>query len=380
MKICVLYRNYFGERGGAGVTAYLRNLKVHLEARGHSVYIISSRVKEDEKKLLYHASSFPVYPLTSFTGTLTFLFPSLLKLIKINHEEKFDLVYTIGETGALSPIIKRLLYIPIVNHLVFTRQTQLKIIENKWNPKEYVFLPTIPLSMISARSADKIITLCSFFRDEAIKFFDIKKNDFVVIPNGVDIPENGKITINIREKYHITNNDIVFLFVGGTQKRKGISELINAFNMTDIQNKKLLIVGVITKDFKNKKFGENITLTGRITNERLKDIYSCADIFILPTKWEGQPIVVLEAMSYGLPIITTNKYGMVDQVDDGITGFLLDSLQPERIAEKMERIVAMNYKKMGERSREKAEREFSWSSVAERTIKVFEEVIREHGR
>ncbi len=50
MKICILYRNFFGETGGAGVTTYLRNLRRHIEARGHRVYIISARVREDEKK------------------------------------------------------------------------------------------------------------------------------------------------------------------------------------------------------------------------------------------------------------------------------------------------------------------------------------------
>ena len=177
--------------------------------------------------------------------------------------------------------------------------------------------------------------------------------------------------------YRIDKNDIVFLFVGGTQKRKGVYELIEAFSMMTTRNKKLLIVGMVTKDFENKTFDENIIFTGRITNKQLWDIYSCADVFVLPTKWEGQPIAVLEAMSYGLPVITTNKYGMIDQVDDGVTGFLLDSLQPECIAAKMEKIVAMDYKKMGELSREKAMRDFSWSSVTERTIKVFEEVLNE---
>ncbi len=308
------------------------------------------------------------------------MFPSFLKLIKLNRKEKFDLIYTIGESGALAQIIKRILNKPIVHHLVLTWQTKLDNIEDKWDLREYTWvIPLILLNKLSVFGADKIITLCTFFKSEAIKFYNLNKNMIVVIPNGVDIQEGEDKTSNVREKYGIGDGNMVFLFVGGTQKRKGINELVKAFNLANIPNKKLIVVGNITKDFqilnKNKRMGKDVILTGRVTNETLKDIYLCSDIFVLPTKWEGQPIAVLEAMSYGLPIITTNKYGMVDQVDDGITGLLLDSLQPEHIAAKIEKIVAMDYKKMGELSKDKAKREFSWSSVADRTIKVFEEVI-----
>ena len=385
MKICILYHSFFGETGGAGVTTYLRNLKRHLEARGHRVYIISARVKENEEKRFYYAPSISIWPLRAFTGNLTFLFSSFLKLIKVNRKERFDLIYTIGASGAFSPIIKRVLNKPIVHHLVVTWQTGLHNIENKWDLKEYAwFIPLIPLNKLSALNADKIITLCTFFKKEAIKYYNLNEERIVVIPNGVDIPERREMTTNVREKYGIHEKDIVFLFVGGTQKRKGINELIKAFNLANIPNKKLIIVGEITKDFqlsyKNKDFKGKVILAGRVSNEILKGIYSCSDIFVLPTKWEGQPIAVLEAMSYGLPIITTGKYGMVDQVDDGVTGFLLPSWNPKDIAAKMEKIVTMDYKKMGELSREKAEREFSWPSVADRTIKVFEEVVRGHGR
>ena len=67
---------------------------------------------------------------------------------------------------------------------------------------------------------------------------------------------------------------------------------------------------------------------------------------------------------------------MVDQVDDGETGFLVPAQNPKELADKMELITKLDYKKMGELSREKAEREFSWQYVIEKIIWVFEEVMK----
>ena len=380
MKICILYYSFFGDTGGAGVTTYLKNLKKYVEAKGHEVHIISSRVKEDRKKRYYKVFDLPIFPVKVFTSNITFALSSFLRLKRLNKKENFDIIYTVGGSGILAPLIKKVLNKPVVNHLVLTWQTKIYDLDDKLDIKEWMWtVPLIPLDRFAALSADRVITLCSFFKNEAIKFYNLRSSKVDVIPNGVEIKNIKKNGLDLRKKYNIKKDDIVFLYVGGTQKRKGINELIDAFNSLNISNTKLIIVGTVTQNFKTsnryKNHTDSIIFTDHVTNKTLKKLYQTSDIFVLPTKWEGQPIAVLEAMSYGLPIITTNKYGMVDQVDDGISGFLLDSLRPKCIAEKMEKMVTMDYKKMGERSREKVKREFSWSSVVERTLNVFEEVI-----
>ncbi len=94
MKVCILYRSFFGETGGVGVNTYLRNLRRHLEARGQRVYFITSHVEENEEKRFYRSHALCIWPLRAFTGSLTFAFSSLLKLIKVNKSEKFNLIYT----------------------------------------------------------------------------------------------------------------------------------------------------------------------------------------------------------------------------------------------------------------------------------------------
>ena len=385
MKICILYYSFFGDTGGAGVTTYLKNLKKYVEAKGHEVHIISSRVKEDRKKRYYKVFDLPIFPVKVFTSNITFALSSFLRLKRLNKKENFDIIYTVGGSGILAPLIKKVLNKPVVNHLVLTWQTKIYDLDDKLDIKEWMWtVPLIPLDRFAALSADRVITLCSFFKNEAIKFYNLRSNKIDVIPNGVEIKNIKKIGLGMRKKYNIKKDDIVFLYVGGTQKRKGINELIDGFTLLNNSNTKLIIVGTITQNFKTsrryKNHTNNIIFTDRVPNKTLKKLYQMSDIFVLPTKWEGQPIAVLEAMSYGLPVITTNRYGMIDQVDDNVTGLLLDSTSPNDILHKMKHIISMDYKKMGELGREKAEREFSWESVAARTIEVFESVICKNER
>jgi len=140
------------------------------------------------------------------------------------------------------------------------------------------------------------------------------------------------------------------------------------------------VVGVVDdalKKFVNRE-REDVIFTGYISDkETYGSVYRCSDFFVFPSRDEGFPLVVVDAMSYGLPIITTRRDGMLDQVDDGKNGFLVPERNAKELALRMEVITKLDYKKMGEMSREKAEKEFTWQSVTEKVINVFEEVLNE---
>lgn len=98
------------------------------------------------------------------------------------------------------------------------------------------------------------------------------------------------------------------------------------------------------------------------------------DVFILPSYYrEGVPKVILEALSTGRPIITTDKPGCRETVDDGVNGFKIPAKDGEAIAEKIETLLADRHmmNAMGAASRKKAENEFSVESVVERTLQCY---------
>jgi len=131
--------------------------------------------------------------------------------------------------------------------------------------------------------------------------------------------------------------------VGRLVPEKGFHDLIDAFNKLQafnfqkkIQNTKHSIEGlklVIVGDADHpdnysmnvKKMADensNVILTGILTGEKLQELYSHAGLFVLASYYEGLPIVLLEAMSYGLPCIVSDIYWLTEKWNCPKTGIL----------------------------------------------------------
>lgn len=125
--------------------------------------------------------------------------------------------------------------------------------------------------------------------------------------------------------------------VGTIEKRKGISYIIDAIsNIKDKTNVKITfsIVGKIVEEdyynnlveqIKNAGLTDNVKFLGRLSNEELSEVYSKADCFAFGSQLEGYGMVLLEAMSYGLPLIAFNNTAMPYTVKDGHNGFLVEN-------------------------------------------------------
>jgi glycosyltransferase involved in cell wall biosynthesis len=123
--------------------------------------------------------------------------------------------------------------------------------------------------------------------------------------------------------------------------------------------------------------GINAKFTGFVPYEDLKALYSACDIFVLPSFEEGQPLVLLEAMASGKPLIGSNVGGIPMQIRDGWNGFLTRPGDIRGLAEKIRCLIEdeEERRRMGKNSRKLAEREFSYEKVVEKYIHVYEEVL-----
>lgn len=150
-------------------------------------------------------------------------------------------------------------------------------------------------------------------------------------------------------------NDILTIcYISNISKQKGTFELINAVKKMD--NVKLIIAGNFLDN--KEEFYELIKNTKSIeylgfANEKLKDnILSNSDIFCLPSKLEeGSPISIIEAMAYGLPIVSTNK-GCIKDMIDGIGVVLKDNHMHVDIIDAI-RYIDINFDALSQKSFEK---------------------------
>jgi glycosyltransferase involved in cell wall biosynthesis len=84
---------------------------------------------------------------------------------------------------------------------------------------------------------------------------------------------------------------------------------------------------------KEEKLSPWAQLTGELEREKVPAFLGFADIFLLPSFWEGMPVTIIEAMRSGLPIISTPVAGIPDMIDNGVSGLLINPGSPDEIAE-----------------------------------------------
>lgn len=139
-------------------------------------------------------------------------------------------------------------------------------------------------------------------------------------------------------------DEISFLFLSRVDKKKGIFELIEAFHKLE-GNLKLKIAGT-GPDLENvmcrvEQLGmtDKVIFLGFINGKDKASVYQSSDFFILPSYEEAFPYSILEAQSFGMPVIAT-RVGAVDRIiSQGINGYLLDSPNEENIQQAMTRVI-----------------------------------------
>jgi glycosyltransferase involved in cell wall biosynthesis len=187
------------------------------------------------------------------------------------------------------------------------------------------------------KSVDKIITVSD---DDKAFLKEYYKVDSEVIYNGIDYRPIEQIVLSkeeLRDKLNIPKDKQIYLTVARFDFPKGYDILINAIKILKdkkmLKNKLFLFVGdgELTNEMKNlvdeSELNENIIFMGKRTD--VYELMKTADCFILPSRWEGFPITLIEAMACNLPIIASNTYGnrTVKSLEQNINLFdNLDSL------------------------------------------------------
>ncbi|HDZ61449.1 MAG TPA: glycosyltransferase [Candidatus Pacearchaeota archaeon] len=134
----------------------------------------------------------------------------------------------------------------------------------------------------------------------------------------------------------------IIFHIGYLNDRKGINYLIEAFNKLDRKDTILLIAGVGESEEKLKelaKKNKNIIFLGYKDGIDKANYYAIADFFVLPTLYDVWGLVVNEAFYYGLPVISTNKAGATELIEEGKTGFVIKDKNVTQLANTMKKLL-----------------------------------------
>jgi len=197
------------------------------------------------------------------------------------------------------------------------------------------------------KNANKIVTVSNYSKQDIVETYNVDTDKIDVLYNAsspVFKPADSATIEIIRNKY--TDNKPYFIFVGALHPRKNIINLFKAFDVfkqTDKKDIKLLIVGErfywskeTGKVFDNLKYKKDIVFTGRLSQDKLKDVMASALALTYVSLFEGFGIPIVEAMNSGIPVITSNTTSMPEVA--GEAALLVDPHSIKDIANAMENI------------------------------------------
>lgn len=174
------------------------------------------------------------------------------------------------------------------------------------------------------------------------------------------------------------------LFVGSWLVRKGILDLIPAVSSVLRRHPDLVFTvagsgsdaASVTEGFP-EDVGSQINVIPKFSgNETLIDLYRRHSIFVLPSYFEGQPLVMIEAAAFGMAIVTTDVCGMLDFIEDGRNGLLIKPGDVVALENRLEKLVGDRRltQCLGEEARKTAERH-TWADTAKSLIQAYERAI-----
>jgi glycosyltransferase involved in cell wall biosynthesis len=294
---------------------------------GHEVHVITSLKKGKPRRTVYNGYTLhrvPVIMKPPFWG-LTFNWGAFREITKIDPDAVICQCLYAGLAGYLAKRFSGKPYL-ICGHGLD--------VYGPWAFKSF-------LSGLVLKQANAVLALTEDMKSQFRKFYD---RDVTVIPNGVEIAKYGRVSrADMRTKFEISPDSLVLICVARLNPVKGINYLIGA--MPEIRTKfekvKLYILGseqdggATGRQIEDLKLGDCVVLTGRVPDEQVAEYLAAGDIFVLPSLSEGFGIVFLEAMSAGLPIISTRVGGIPEVVIEGKNGFLAEPANSEQLAEKL---------------------------------------------
>lgn len=364
MKICVIGTRGFPNVQG-GIETHCEELYTRIADRFDCEIVVFRRTPYVKDKRFIHKNIKFIdiwVPKNKYLETIIHSFLATIYTIFLNPDISH---YHNTGPGIFIPVIKlfRIKVVLTYHNLSYTQK--------KWNWASKLFLNLT--ERISFNFSDTFIFISNTIKDMMVQRYNIL--NYKIIRNGVKKnilahKSNYIESLGLERKKYIIG-------VGRFLEEKGFDYLIDAYKLTGISEYKLVIVGdtdyptSYSSRLKNKAYTDNIVLTGFIKDEKLQQIFSFAQLYVMSSFEEGLPIALLEAMSYNLDVLSTDilpnlEVGLEkdDYFEVGNTKLL-----SEKIVKKLENPRIRNFAT-------KLNETYNWDSIALSTYKLYTKTLK----
>jgi glycosyltransferase involved in cell wall biosynthesis len=312
------------------------------------------------------------YPIPSVASYKTFL----------ESVKSSDLIHVHGHPY-LSSLIAAKIAKKYSKPLVLTQHNTFIEYNNFWDQIEK--LNDLAIGREVLKEAEKIIVVSNATKNYVLSL-GADPEKIRVLHNGVDVNRFRPLTgvkDEMRKKLGISKDSSVVLTVRRLVYKNGIDTLIESAKVAVKKNPRLFFLvvgkgpdfGKVKEKIEQLGIQENFRLTGFISDEDLPFYYNVADFFVLPSKsGEGLPLVALEAMACGVPVIATNVGGISEVMKEGY-GKLVPPNSPDSLAEAILDFSHSELSTLKKDLRAMIEQNYSWDKNVEKLVEIYEELI-----
>jgi glycosyltransferase involved in cell wall biosynthesis len=289
--------------------------------------------EEPQKEFLEYLSDFEVY----FTKDKS-IFKISRNLKEIINKKNPDIVVCHGTRSSI--YLKKLLFSLKKNFTFIYVLHGIHFIRRKF-PLNYIFL--FWEIFTNRIFVDRLVCVGEDDFNLAKKLKLINENKLTLIENGIDISGYQNIYYGfLKEKFNL-NNKKVLITICRLHYQKDVKTLIKAINLLREKNLILFIIGDGPDRKELEKLVNDLNLNDKIKflgfQKKVREILKDADIFILSTRWEGLPIVILEAWASKVPVIASNVYGIKSLIESWKNGLLFEFNNEKDLAEKIKILI-----------------------------------------
>lgn len=251
------------------------------------------------------------------------------------------------------------------------------------SPPEWLVYQLLMRKSLASSSAVTAVSNCT--REDVLKYFPTTRADKVyVIHSGIGDQfqpvVNESMHNNFRLKYHLPEKYLCY--VGNYKAHKNLGRLVSAFAQikNSVSHQLVLLDNPgadcikLKAQVQSSKLQDRIYFCGGLADSDLALFYSCADLFVFPSLYEGFGLPPLEAMACGTQVITSNTSSLPEVVGDA--GIMIDPYNVEELAEAMLRVLRDPdlRQKMRAKGLERAKL-FTWENTARQTLAVYNEAM-----
>ncbi len=318
MKIAIVCYPTFG---GSGVVA--TELGIALSKRGHEVHFITYKqpVRLDllNERIFFHEVNVPEYPLFHFQPYELALSSKLVTIIRAYQIDVLHVHYAIPHAYA-GYMAKKMLQqegisIPMVTTL---HGTDITLVGN--HP---FYKPAVTFSI---NKSDVVTSVSQSLKEDTNRLFKIKR-DIKVIPNFIDLTTLKNEFTDCQRGLMASEHERIITHISNMREVKCIPDVIRVFY--EIQKHipaKLIMVGDGPERGPAEDLASELGIASKVVflgnSNEVEKILCFSDLFLLPSKAESFGLAALEAMSHGVPVISSNAGGLAEVNIQGFSGFL----------------------------------------------------------